>query len=209
MGRLLNGTKFALLQYVEALLVTLGVATFFIASNKDVSSLDGSMTEPMGLLFCFLVILSKSFTLQWQERILLKHGRDNVDTLQMMLGISIWGTLSTTLALVISGDLFICQEFLQSNPQILGYLLIAAIFSTLGSFCFLYALREVSPVSRRLDACWKNNGNVQQNGPECYFACSRTHFSDCGPQCRVGIHYMHHVSQEQWKQWRRVMVFKI
>ena len=84
---------------------------------------------------------------QWQEQIFLQYSRTNVDTFQMMLGVSILDTTMTTLGFLASGDFSVVQAFLQANPRIFGYMHChCRICSTLGTFCTLYILQEFGPV---------------------------------------------------------------
>jgi hypothetical protein len=118
-------------QYAEALLFTLGATSFSIASQKTCSAMDNSSTEPIGIFVCLLYQPASSTA-----------GRTNVDTFQMMLGVSILDTTLTTLGFLASGDFGVVHEFFQANRHISGYIVIATICSTLGTFCTLYILQE-------------------------------------------------------------------
>jgi len=83
MGKVLKGTVYPCSQYVEAFLITLGVAIFSVLSKEGDS---GESTKLVGWLFLVSYITSDSFTAQWQDKVYTKYGRENVDPYQMMLG---------------------------------------------------------------------------------------------------------------------------
>ena len=124
MGKFLKGTSYPYSQYVEAFLITVGVAVFSILSK---SSTNDNSTEVLGLIFLLMYISFDSFTSQWQDKIYSQYGRSNVDPYQMMLGVNISAICITTAGLIITGDLPIVWEFLLVNPLALRYNIITAI----------------------------------------------------------------------------------
>ena len=79
MGKFLKGTSYPFGQYVEAFLITLGVAIFSLASK---TSTNENSTEIIGLIFLLMYICCDSFTSQWQDKIYQRYGRNNVDQYQ-------------------------------------------------------------------------------------------------------------------------------
>lgn len=143
MGRLLQGTKYPMSQYLDAVLITNGVAVFSMFS-KDPKQ-EGN-TELIGLIFLLGYITFDSFTSQWQSRVYRKYGKKNVDQYQMMLGVNVSAICITTAGLVMSGDLPIVFEFLQVNPTALRYNIITAITSASGQLCIFYTIKEFGPI---------------------------------------------------------------
>mmetsp|Transcript_7839 Transcript_7839/g.22682 ORF Transcript_7839/g.22682 Transcript_7839/m.22682 type:complete len:403 (-) Transcript_7839:548-1756(-) len=143
MGRFLKGTNYPLGQYGEAFLITTGVAIFSIFSK---SSDKETETELLGLLFLLMYIVFDSFTSQWQDKIYVQYGRENVDPYQMMLGVNISAICITTAGLILSGDFPIVYEFLQANPLALRYNIITAITSASGQLCIFYTIKEFGPI---------------------------------------------------------------
>lgn len=72
MGKFLKGTTYPFGQYIEAFLITVGVAIFSLSSKK---AGEGTTTEVVGLLFMTMYICCDSFTSQWQSK---KIGRAHV-----------------------------------------------------------------------------------------------------------------------------------
>jgi solute carrier family 35 (adenosine 3'-phospho 5'-phosphosulfate transporter), member B2 len=145
MGRLLKGTTYRFSQYVEALLITVGVAVFSLASKNPTTSAD---TEVIGLIFLLMYVSFDSFTSQWQDKVYQQYGRQNVDPYQMMLGVNTSAICITTFGLVVTGDLPIVFEFLAANPVVLKYNIITAITSASGQLCIFYTIKEFGPIGK-------------------------------------------------------------
>lgn len=143
MGLLLKGTKYRFGQYVEAVLITIGVAVFSLASK---SSDKDTTTELIGLVFLISYVTFDSFTSQWQDKIYQTYGKANVDPYQMMLGVNTSAIIITTTGLVLSGDLPIVIEFLKANPSVFQYNIITAITSASGQLCIYYTIKEFGPI---------------------------------------------------------------
>eukprot|EP00586_Coscinodiscus_wailesii_P010248 CAMPEP_0172495832 /NCGR_PEP_ID=MMETSP1066-20121228/78520_1 /TAXON_ID=671091 /ORGANISM="Coscinodiscus wailesii, Strain CCMP2513" /LENGTH=380 /DNA_ID=CAMNT_0013267793 /DNA_START=276 /DNA_END=1418 /DNA_ORIENTATION=- len=143
MGKVLKGTSYPCTQYLEAALITTGVAVFSIASKGTDSD---TTTQMSGLVFLLMYICFDSFTSQWQDKVYQKYGRSNVDPYQMMLGVNSSAILITTAGLVISGDIPPIIEFLKANPSVFQYNIITAITSASGQLCIYYTIKEFGPI---------------------------------------------------------------
>mmetsp|Transcript_13823 Transcript_13823/g.38205 ORF Transcript_13823/g.38205 Transcript_13823/m.38205 type:complete len:375 (-) Transcript_13823:138-1262(-) len=143
MGKFLKGTVYPSSQYLEALLITVGVAIFSLLSK---SSDKNTETELLGLVFLVMYISFDSFTSQWQSKIYDQYGKENVDPYQMMLGVNVSAICITTAGLIITGDFPIVFEFLSANPQALRYNIITAITSASGQLCIFYTIKEFGPI---------------------------------------------------------------
>ena len=143
MGKVLKGTTYPWAQYVEAALITFGVAIFSVLSK---SSDKETATELIGLIYLLCYICSDCFTSQWQDKVYTKYGRLNVDPYQMMLGVNISAICITTAGLILSGDVPKVVEFLQVNPLALRYNIITAITSASGQLAIFYTIKEFGPI---------------------------------------------------------------
>jgi adenosine 3'-phospho 5'-phosphosulfate transporter B2 len=143
MGKVLKGTNYPFGQYIEALLITIGVAIFSIMSK---SSDKDNQTELIGLVFLLCYISFDSFTSQWQDRVYQEYGRANVDPYQMMLGVNTSAILITTVGLIVTGDFPVVWEFLLANPVAFKYNIITAITSASGQLCIFYTIKEFGPI---------------------------------------------------------------
>eukprot|EP00590_Aulacoseira_subarctica_P000898 CAMPEP_0172424690 /NCGR_PEP_ID=MMETSP1064-20121228/27342_1 /TAXON_ID=202472 /ORGANISM="Aulacoseira subarctica , Strain CCAP 1002/5" /LENGTH=396 /DNA_ID=CAMNT_0013167001 /DNA_START=62 /DNA_END=1252 /DNA_ORIENTATION=- len=143
MGLLLKGTKYPFSQYMEATLITIGVAVFSLASK---STDKDTTTELIGLVFLIAYVSFDSFTSQWQDKIYQTYGKANVDPYQMMLGVNTSAIIITTAGLILSGDFPIVIEFLKANPSVFQYNVITAITSASGQLCIYYTIKEFGPI---------------------------------------------------------------
>eukprot|EP00573_Skeletonema_grethae_P002109 CAMPEP_0201687280 /NCGR_PEP_ID=MMETSP0578-20130828/1409_1 /ASSEMBLY_ACC=CAM_ASM_000663 /TAXON_ID=267565 /ORGANISM="Skeletonema grethea, Strain CCMP 1804" /LENGTH=377 /DNA_ID=CAMNT_0048171423 /DNA_START=91 /DNA_END=1224 /DNA_ORIENTATION=- len=143
MGKFLKGTNYPISQYLEALLITIGVAIFSVASK---SSNSDTTTELLGLLFMCTYITFDSFTSQWQSKVYEKYGKANVDPYQMMLGVNSSAIVITTLGLIIGGDIPKIIEFFKVNPNVLQYNIITAITSASGQLFIYTTIKEFGPI---------------------------------------------------------------
>jgi len=143
MGRFLKGTTYPIGQYVEAFLITVGVAIFSL-SSKTSNSDNG--TEIIGLIFMLMYISFDSFTSQWQSKIYEQYGKSNVDQYQMMLSVNTWAITITTIGLIVTGDFPVVIEFLRVNPVVLNYNIITAITSATGQLFIFYTIKEFGPI---------------------------------------------------------------
>lgn len=143
MGKFLKGTAYPLSQYAEALLITVGVAIFSMASKSSSRDAD---TEIIGLIFLLMYVSFDSFTSQWQDKVYTQYGRPNVDPYQMMLGVNVSAIIITTAGLIITGDFPVVWEFLAANPIVVRYNIITAITSASGQLCIFYTIKEFGPI---------------------------------------------------------------
>lgn len=143
MGKFLKGTSYPLGQYLEAFLITIGVAIFSLASKTKNSE---NSTEIIGLIFMCMYICCDSFTSQWQDKIYQQYGRSNVDQYQMMLSVNTWAIAMTVAGLIVTGDFPIVTEFLAKNPVALKYNIITAITSATGQLFIFYTIKEFGPI---------------------------------------------------------------
>ena len=143
MGKVLKGTTYPITQYVEALLITIGVAIFSVASKSSDSE---TSTEVIGLLFMCMYITFDCFTSQWQDKVYVKYGRANVDPYQMMLGVNSSAIIMTTSGLLFNGDIPKIIEFFKVNPSVLQYNIITAITSASGQLFIYTTIKEFGPI---------------------------------------------------------------
>jgi adenosine 3'-phospho 5'-phosphosulfate transporter B2 len=144
MGKLLKGTAYPMTQYMEALLITVGVAIFSVLSK---SSDKDKTTELLGLIYLLMYIFFDSFTSQWQDKVYTQYGRPNVDPYQMMLGVNSSAIIITTVGLLVTGDIPVVYEFLMANPVVLRYNIITAITSASGQLCIFFTIKEFGPIA--------------------------------------------------------------
>lgn len=143
MGKFLKGTTYPRSQYIEAFCITVGVAIFSVYAQESKRE---TSTEIIGLIYMLLYITFDCFTSQWQDKIYVTYGKQNVDPYQMMLGVNVSAICITTLGLIFSGDFPIVWRFFLVNPNVLIYNIITAITSASGQLCIYYTIKEFGPI---------------------------------------------------------------
>jgi adenosine 3'-phospho 5'-phosphosulfate transporter B2 len=142
MGILLKGTSYKLIEYVEALAITFGVAVFSL--TKDSGSHESHSSTLYGVFLLLVYVLFDSFTSQWQSRIYRDYGK--IDQYHMMFWVNTWALVLTSGALIVSGELLPVIQFLGVNPQALVFNIITAITSATGQFFIFYTIKEFGPI---------------------------------------------------------------
>ena len=143
MGRVLKGTTYGISEYIEAILITGGVAFFSLASKHNKKDLDESF-EWNGFILLCVYVLADSFTSQWQSRIYRDYGK--IDHFHMMYGVNVSSIIVTTFALVASGEIPRVIEFMVYNPTALWYNVLTAITSTTGQIAIFYTIKKFGPI---------------------------------------------------------------
>jgi adenosine 3'-phospho 5'-phosphosulfate transporter B2 len=144
MGKILKGTQYPMREYLEAALITFGVAIFSLASKASDSN---TTTQAIGLIFMIVYITADCFTSQWQDKVYVTYGKNNVDPYQMMLGVNTSAIIITTAGLILSGDFPKVFEFFQANPNVFQYNIITAITSATGQLFIYYTIKEFGPIA--------------------------------------------------------------
>ena len=140
-GIFVNRKSYSLREYVDALLITGGVAMFSF-SGKSGKGHDGSDTSYGVLLLC-LYLICDSFTSQWQSRVYKQHG---VDQYQMMLGVNFWSILLVGGSLYFSGEGVQSIQFLMSDFSALSDSVILSVTSAIGQLFIFHTVKEFGPV---------------------------------------------------------------
>jgi adenosine 3'-phospho 5'-phosphosulfate transporter B2 len=142
MGKVLKGSTYSVVEYIEALCITGGVALFSMAA-KHHHKAEGNF-EMQGFILLTMYVLADSFTSQWQSRIFRDYGK--IDPYHMMYGVNVSSIILTTVALVGSGEIPKIIEFLSYNPAALWYNILTAITSTTGQIAIFYTIKRFGPI---------------------------------------------------------------
>jgi adenosine 3'-phospho 5'-phosphosulfate transporter B2 len=148
-----NGKSYPWLEYAEASAITFGVAMFTFsesASNtlnshhkaKAQGELDASLFS-YGILLIGFYLLCDSFTSQWQSRVFKKFG---IDQYQMMLGVNVWSTAFTLIALLQAGEFFSTFGLLFQDSNAMWNMIVLSITSATGQLFIFYTIKEFGPV---------------------------------------------------------------
>jgi solute carrier family 35 (adenosine 3'-phospho 5'-phosphosulfate transporter), member B2 len=143
MGRIIKGSTYCTAEYVEAVLITGGVAFFSLASKTSQKNTEEGF-ELAGFLLLSIYVLADSFTSQWQSRIYRDYGK--IDHFHMMYGVNVSSIIVTSVALVASGEIPRIWEFLLYNPTAVWYNVLTAITSTTGQIAIFYTIKNFGPI---------------------------------------------------------------
>ena len=149
LGKVMHGTRYAWGEYVEALLITVGVAIFSVSARYSSFSSYGTSHVGQvikGVVYMLIYVIFIAFDCQWQHKIYNTYGRRNVDVFQMMLGVSLFSVALTTVSVVWSGETPMVTEFLQANPSAGHSLMLAAAASVMGQVAVFHFIREYGPL---------------------------------------------------------------
>lgn len=144
-GVLLNKKSYPRSEYIDAILITVGVAIFTL-SEKIYSSkhIDDVREDSLwGVSLLALYLFADSFTSQWQSRVYKDY---QVDQYQMMLGVNIWSMLLTGASLACSGEGVESFVFIMSDSRAFWHMLILSITSATGQLFIFYTIKEFGPV---------------------------------------------------------------
>ena len=89
MGYVVSGKRYKCVEYLVALGVTAGVATFKLYEVNDAPVKN---TELLGVAFIFTYMVCDSFTSNWQSKIFKQH---QVNSMTMMLNVNIFSSAFT------------------------------------------------------------------------------------------------------------------
>eukprot|EP01039_Chlorochromonas_danica_P000845 gene845-920_t len=141
-GILLNRKNYPIQEYVEAILITTGVALFTFSEKASPQHNDQSDTT-FGLSLLALYLLCDSFTSQWQSRVYKQFG---IDQYQMMLGVNIWSMLLTLFSLLYNGEFFPSVAFLLADSRAMLHMMVLSLTSATGQLFIFYTIKELGPV---------------------------------------------------------------
>lgn len=141
-GILVNKKSYPLIDYLEALAITAGVAIFTF-SEKSGDHDDDTTDSMYGVTLIALYLLMDSFTSQWQSRVYKEYG---VDQYQMMLGINFWSLFFTALSLIYSGEGYESIVFILADSLAMYHQIILSITSAVGQLFIFYTIKEFGPV---------------------------------------------------------------
>lgn len=152
MGKVLNKKTYPMIDYVEALAISVGVSIFSLAGGgggkgpggEDSGDGGAASAAFLGLSMLALYVISDSFTSQWQSKLYQAH--PSVDQFQMMFAVNSWAITMTLFALVTSGELVTTLKFLSMNPVAGLDNLTIAITSATGQLFIFYTIKTFGPV---------------------------------------------------------------
>ena len=142
-GILLNKKSYPKVEYLDALLITIGVAMFTLSEKEGSPASSERSDSFFGVALLTLYLTCDSFTSQWQSRIYKSY---NLTQYQMMLGVNIWSMLFTGFTLARSGEGMSSFAFIMNDAKALAHMTILSITSATGQIFIYYTIKEFGPV---------------------------------------------------------------
>lgn len=143
MGKLLKGTNYHCIAYLEAIVITAGVALFSLAKTEKHGN-ESQNTELYGFILLSSYVLADSFTSQWQSRLYRDYGK--IDHYHMMFGVNVSSIVLTCAALLFSNEVPKVMEFFVYHPDAFWFNVLTAITSTTGQVAIFYTIKRFGPI---------------------------------------------------------------
>jgi len=152
MGRVVNGTRYSISEYIQAVAAVICVAVMQFCDveprslHAEDESLDSSQKLCMGVALLILIFVCDSFTSKRQTALYKQHPKLTQN--QMMFGGNLLGLVLTSGTLVfdwarISSSLSVAAE----RPAVMARIVALGVVSAMGQFCIYYAIRVLGPLS--------------------------------------------------------------
>lgn len=143
-GILLNRQSYPWIEYLEASLITIGVAMFTLTEKAPKAGhVNQESDSVFGLSLLAMYLLCDSFTSQWQSRVFKQF---NIDQYQIMLGVNIWSMIMTGLTLFQTGEFFPSMAFILADSSAFMHMTLLSITSAAGQLFIFYTIKELGPV---------------------------------------------------------------
>eukprot|EP00437_Effrenium_voratum_P034107 CAMPEP_0181481932 /NCGR_PEP_ID=MMETSP1110-20121109/44568_1 /TAXON_ID=174948 /ORGANISM="Symbiodinium sp., Strain CCMP421" /LENGTH=685 /DNA_ID=CAMNT_0023607443 /DNA_START=50 /DNA_END=2108 /DNA_ORIENTATION=+ len=154
MGRIVNGTRYSLFQYGQAVAALVCVAIMHFSDEAPEAGPKNATGQPMsenwklfmGVAMLGVFFAGDSFTSQWQTNLYTRY--PELTQLQMMLGGNFLGLVFT------SGNLYYnwakirqSLDVAMDNPEVLWRIVALGVVSALGQFCIYSAIRILGSLS--------------------------------------------------------------
>ena len=143
-GRLVHGKSYPWKEYLEALIITIGVGIFTLTEKTPKEGQDQGSDSFLGIFLLAFYLTCDSFTSQWQDKVFKKF---HCDSYQMMLGVNICSVFLTSLSLFANGQFFNCFAFLQRHHDALIHNIILAVSSATGQLFIFYTIEKFGPIT--------------------------------------------------------------
>ena len=143
-GKFFHKKNYPLIEYIEAIGITAGVALFMLtekAKKEHASGVEGDTV--LGILILCVYVFCDSFTSQWQDRVYKTY---RVDQYQMMFGVNFFSLLFTSMNLLWTGEMGLSLAFLAANPAALANVLTLSLTSATGQLFIFYTIKKFGPI---------------------------------------------------------------
>ena len=148
-GIVLGGKSYKVAEYVQVVLITIGVCVFNFAGKSKKGGADSSY----GLLLIFVSLLMDMVTGGLQDRVKLKTKELNPEKKgakptmhESMLYTNLSGCLVALALAIFVGDLMPGVDFCKRNPEVIYAILVYSLASAVGQNFIYYTITQFSPL---------------------------------------------------------------
>lgn len=142
MGKLVSSKVYPWYDYLMAMLVSMGVALFLLATKTNgVSHM--SSTTGVGLVILFCYMWFDSFTSNWQSKLFNQY---KMTPFQMMFGVNVFSSLLTLTSLLFGGTFLSSFNFFFSHFDFAVHSIVLSICSAVGQLFIYYTISQFGPL---------------------------------------------------------------
>jgi adenosine 3'-phospho 5'-phosphosulfate transporter B2 len=150
MGVLLLRKQYKTYEYGVAVAMCAGAAIFLLSrggggggGKSGDKSAGASATSLGGFCLLALYLFFDSFTSQFQGHLFKQY---SMSSYQMMLGINLFSSLFTLVAIVQSGELWASLDFMQANPDCMLHTLVYSLSGVVGQLFIFHTIKSLGPL---------------------------------------------------------------
>jgi len=141
-GKFVHGKSYPIAEYLEALVITIGVSLFTLSEKQDPGK-GAAESTTLGIMLLAFYLCCDSFTSQWQSKVYEKY---SVNQFQMMAGVNTCSVFFTLATLLKTGEFFQTLTFMADNPEAVSHVLVLSITSCTGQLFIFYTIKKFGPV---------------------------------------------------------------
>jgi adenosine 3'-phospho 5'-phosphosulfate transporter B2 len=146
MGVLLLRKQYKPYEYGVAVIMCVGAAIFLLSrggGGRSGKSAGASETSLAGFCLLALYLFFDSFTSQFQGHLFKQY---SMSSYQMMLGINLFSSLFTLVAIVQSGELWASLDFMRANPDCMLHTLVYSLSGVVGQLFIFHTIKSLGPL---------------------------------------------------------------
>lgn len=141
MGKIVSGNKYQLYEYITAVLISVGMSLFLLATSN--SSRYESVTTLSGVMLLAGYMVFDAFTSNWQNALYKQY---SMSSMQMMCGVNLFSCLLTSVSLLQQAAFFNGVKFMLQYPSFMFDCLLLSTFSASGQLFIFYTIAQFGAV---------------------------------------------------------------
>ena len=143
MGKIVSKRTYHWYEYITAVLISMGVGIFMLASDDSVRG-DSKATTISGVIILLGYLTFDAFTSNWQGELFKQH---HMTSMQMMAGVNLFSVVFTTVSLTEQGGFVECIAFMARQPAFILHIILLSITSATGQLFIFYTISRFGPVT--------------------------------------------------------------